>query len=107
VSNKEAKEEKKKKWFSRRHETGEAHREAHATCLAEHGIDARQRKAEERKQVCDARSPQRAACNSGQASRTRPGSRQRKSASPGSYFEGLNHLTYICQLFETAGTNFY
>lgn len=48
----------KKKQFSRRHATGEAHKEAQATYLAEHGREAHQRKAGERKEARDARTPQ-------------------------------------------------
>lgn len=45
------------KKFSRRHATNEAYREASATYLAEHGVEARERKADEREKIRDARSP--------------------------------------------------
>lgn len=54
---KEESEAKKKKWFSRRHETAEAYKEAQTIYLSEHGKNARQRKAEERQQIRDARTP--------------------------------------------------
>ena len=42
------------KKFSRKHVTNEAHKEARNAYLAEHGVEARQRKAEERKEIRDA-----------------------------------------------------
>lgn len=50
-------EPKKKKGFSRQHETNEAYVNAHAAYLAEHGVEARQRKADERQKIRDARTP--------------------------------------------------
>ncbi len=49
-------ESKKKGWFSRRHNTSEAHRTAYEAYRAEHGPDARRRKAGERTTERDARS---------------------------------------------------
>lgn len=50
--------ETRKKRFSRRHETAEAHQSAHAAYVSEHGKEARQRKADERQAVREARTPQ-------------------------------------------------
>jgi len=47
----------KEKKFSRKHTTNEAHKEAHNAYLAEHGVEARERKADEREKIRDARSP--------------------------------------------------
>lgn len=54
----ETSETKAKKKFSRRHTTGEAHKEASEAYLSEHGVEARQRKADERQKARDARTPQ-------------------------------------------------
>ena len=57
MNDRSQKEEAKKKGFSRRHETNEAHLNASAAYLAEHGEEARQRKADERQAVREVRSP--------------------------------------------------
>lgn len=49
--------EKQRGRFSRRHETSEEHSEATAAYLAEHGPEARQRKADERELARSERSP--------------------------------------------------
>lgn len=50
-------EEKKKGWHSRRHETSRENGDARAAYQKEHGPEARQRKADEREETRDARSP--------------------------------------------------
>lgn len=54
----EESEATKKKWFSRRHETSEAHKKASAVYQAERGKKARQLKAQTRQEVRSQRTPQ-------------------------------------------------
>lgn len=49
---------KPKGWFSRRHSTGQEHDKAATAYKAEHGPEARQRKADERDQLRATRSPE-------------------------------------------------
>ncbi len=53
-----ATEAQKKGWFSRRHETAGPHREAVAAYKKAHGSEARQMRAEIRRETREGRSPQ-------------------------------------------------
>lgn len=54
----EVAEEKKKGWHSRRHETSRENGDARAAYQAEHGPEARQRKADKREETRETRTPQ-------------------------------------------------